>query len=277
MARPLWTGVISFGLVSVPVKAYSATRDTSIRFHQIDKDTGARIKNQRISAASGDPVADDHIVLGYEVAPGRHATFERAEVEAFKPASTKAVQILDFVQLEDVDPVYFDKTYWLGPDGDAAGEPYDLLLTAMEQRRRVAVGHVVMRNKGRLAAIRPMDGLLAMSTMRYADEVVERADVPELPTERRESEQRAVDLALQVVDAMTSDWEPTKYPNTYADELMAAIEARSEGLVLEPETEGERPAAVIDLMAALRESIDAAKAKASTDPPEAPDAQAAEG
>jgi DNA end-binding protein Ku len=275
MARPLWTGVISFGLVSVPVKAYSATRDTSIRFHQIDKDTGARIKNQRISAATGDPVADEHIVLGYEVAPGRHATFERAEVEAFKPASTKAVQILDFVQLEDVDPVYFDKTYWLGPDGDAAAEPYDLLLTAMEQRRRVAVGHVVMRNKGRLAAIRPMDGLLAMSTMRYADEVVERADVPELPTERRESEQRAVDLALQVVDAMTANWEPTKYPNSYAEELMAAIEARSEGLVLEPETEGERPAAVIDLMAALRESIDAAKAKATTT--EDPEARAAEG
>jgi DNA end-binding protein Ku len=275
MARPLWTGVISFGLVSVPVKAYSATRDTSIRFHQIDKDTGARIKNQRISAATGDPVADEHIVLGYEVAPGRHATFERAEVEAFKPASTKAVQILDFVQLEDVDPVYFDKTYWLGPDGDAAAEPYDLLLTAMEQRRRVAVGHVVMRNKGRLAAIRPMDGLLAMSTMRYADEVVERADVPELPTERRESEQRAVDLALQVVDAMTADWEPTKYPNSYAEELMAAIEARSEGLVLEPETEGERPAAVIDLMAALRESIDAAKAKSTTT--EDPEERAAEG
>ena len=263
MARPLWTGVISFGLVSVPVKAYSATRDTSIRFHQLDRETGARIKNQRISSATGEPIADDQIVLGYEVAPGRHATFERAEVDAFKPASTKAVQILDFVELEAVDPVYFDKTYWLGPDGDAAREPYDLLLTAMEQRSRVAVGAVVMRNKGRLAAIRPMDGLLAMSTMRYADEVVERADVAELPTERRESEQRAVDLALQVVDAMTAEWEPEKYPNTYVAELMEAIEARSEGLVLEPTAEGEAPAPVIDLMAALRESIDAAKAKAA--------------
>jgi DNA end-binding protein Ku len=263
MARPLWTGVISFGLVSVPVKAYSATRDVSIRFHQIDKESGARIKNQRISSATGEPVPDEQIVLGYEVAPGRHATFERAEIDALKPDSTKAVQILDFVQLDAVDPVYFDKTYWLGPDGDAAGEPYDLLLTAMEQRSRVAVGHVVMRNKGRLAAIRPMDGLLAMSTMRYADEVVERADVPELPSERRESEQRAVDLALQVVDAMTADWEPSKYPNTYIEELTAAIEARSEGLVLEPTVEGDAPAPVIDLMAALRESIEAAKAKAA--------------
>ncbi|MFN8018444.1 MAG: Ku protein [Acidimicrobiales bacterium] len=262
MARPTWTGVISFGLVSVPVKAYSATRDTSIRFHQIEKDTGARIRNQRVSAASGDPVADDQVVLGYEVSPGHHATFERDELDALRPQSTKAVQILDFVELDDVDPVYFDKTYWLGPDGPAAREPYDLLLTAMEERSRVAIGHVVMRQKGRLAAIRPMDGLLAMSTMRYADEVVTRDEVPELPTERHESDQRAIDLALQVVDTMTAEWDPGKYPNTYVQELLDAIDARSKGLVPEPAAL-DAPAPVIDLMAALQDSIEAAKQKAA--------------
>ena len=263
MARPTWTGVISFGLVSVPVKAYSATRDTSIRFHQIDKETGARIRNQRISSANGEPVGDDQVVLGYEVSPGRHATFEREELDALRPQSTKAVQILDFVELDHVDPVYFDKTYWLGPDGDAAREPYELLLEAMEQRNRVAIGHVVMRNKGRLAAIRPMGGLLAMSTVRYADEVVSRDDIAELPAERQEPESRAVDLALQVVDTMTSEWDPDKYPNTYVAELLQAIEQRADGAVPEPATEGEKPAPVIDLMAALRDSVEAAKQKAA--------------
>jgi DNA end-binding protein Ku len=261
MPRPTWSGVVSFGLVSVPVKAYTATRDRSIRFHQIERETGARIRNQKVSAASGEPVQDDDIVMGYELMPGRHVTFERDEIASLRPDSTKAIQVLDFVDLDDVDPVYFDQTYWLGPDGAAAGEPYDLLLEAMEQRGRVAIGAVVMRNKARLAAIRPMGGLLAMSTMRYADEVVEREDIPELPTERREADQRALDLAIAVVDAMTAEWEPDKYPNTYADEVRAAIEARSEGVVAEPGEEAERPAAVIDLMAALRESIEAAKAK----------------
>ncbi len=261
MARPVWTGVISFGLVSVPVKAYTATRDREIHFHQIDKGTGARIKYDKISAATGESVADDDIVMGYELSPGRHVTFEREEIAALRPDSTKAVQVLDFVDLKAVDPVYFDKTYWLGPDGPAAKEPYDLLLAAMEERGRVAIGQVVMRNKGRLAAIRPMDGLLAMSTMRYAEEVVGRADVPELPEERSEADKRAVDLALQVVDTMTDEWDPTKYPNTYAEALRDAIEKRSEGIVEEPSTE-ERPAAVIDLMEALRASVEEAKKKA---------------
>lgn len=275
MTRPTWTGVVSFGLVSVPVKAYSSTRDKAIHFNQMDRESGARIKHQNVSAATGEPVADDQIVLGYEVAPGRHVTFEREEVAELRPASTKAIQVLDFVDITSVDPAYFDKTYWLGPDGDAAREPYELLLEAMEQRQRVAIGHVVMRNKGRLAAIRPMDGLLAMSTMRYADEMVQRADVPELPAERREADQRAVDLALQVVDTLTTDWDPEKYPNTYVAELQQAIEERAQGLTREAVTDGERPAPVIDLMAALRDSVEAAKQRAAARVDD--EAEAAEG
>ncbi|WP_426571293.1 Ku protein [Aquihabitans sp. McL0605] len=272
MARPTWTGVVSFGLVSVPVKAYTATRDKDVRFHRIERGSGARIKQQNLSAATGEPVEDDDIVMGYELAPGRHVTFEREEVAALRPDSTKAITVLDFVDLDEVDPVYFDKTYWLGPDGPAAAEPYDLLLEAMEQRNRVAIGHVVMRNKGRLAAIRPMGGLLAMSTMRYADEVISRDDIDELPEDRPEADQRAVDLALQVVDTMTAEWDPEQYPNTYTAELLQAIEARSDGVVAEPEAGEEGEAPVIDLMAALRESVAAAKEKAAA---EAGDAGAA--
>ena len=263
MARPTWSGVISFGLVSVPVKAYTATREKDVRFHQIERDTGARIKQQKISAATGEVVEDENIVSGYELAPGKHVTFEKEEIAALRPDSTKAIQVLDFVDLDEVDPVYFDKTYWLGPDGTAAVEPYELLLEAMEERNRVAIGHVVMRNKGRHAAIRPMGGLLAMSTMRYADEVVASEDIDELPDERNEPEQRALDHALQVVDTMTSEWDPERYPNTYYDVFLEAIEARADGIVAEPAAEGEPDAPVIDLMAALRESVDAAKKKAA--------------
>jgi DNA end-binding protein Ku len=263
MARPTWSGVISFGLVSVPVKAYTATREKDVRFHQIERDTGARIKQQKVSAATGEVVEDENIVSGYELAPGKHVTFEKEEIAALRPDSTKAIQVLDFVDLDEVDPVYFDKTYWLGPDGAAAVEPYELLLEAMEERNRVAIGAVVMRNKGRLAAIRPMGGLLAMSTMRYGDEVVASEDIDELPTERSDPEPRALDLALQVVDTMTSEWDPERYPNTYNATFLEAIEARSDGVVAEPATDGEPDAPVIDLMAALRESVDAAKKKAA--------------
>lgn len=263
MARPTWSGVISFGLVSVPVKAYTATREKDVRFHQIERDTGARIKQQKISAATGEVVEDENIVSGYELAPGKHVTFEKDEIAALRPDSTKAIQVLDFVDLDEVDPVYFDKTYWLGPDGAAAVEPYELLLEAMEERNRVAIGAVVMRNKGRLAAIRPMGGLLAMSTMRYADEVIASEDIDELPDSRNEPEPRALDLALQVVDTMTSDWDPERYPNTYNDVFLEAIEARADGIVAEPAADGEPEAPVIDLMAALRESVDAAKKKAA--------------
>ncbi|HWJ63637.1 MAG TPA: Ku protein [Acidimicrobiales bacterium] len=263
MARPTWSGVISFGLVSVPVKAYTATREKDVRFHQIERDTGARIKQQKVSAATGELVEDENIVSGYELAPGKHVTFEKEEIAALRPESTKAIQVLDFVDLDEVDPVYFDKTYWLGPDGAAAVEPYELLLEAMEERNRVAIGAVVMRNKGRLAAIRPMGGLLAMSTMRYADEVIASEDIDELPDSRKDPEPRALDLALQVVDTMTSEWDPERYPNTYNQVFLEAIEARADGIVAEPAAEGEPEAPVIDLMAALRESVDAAKKKAA--------------
>ena len=148
MARPTWSGVISFGLVSVPVKAYTATRDKDIRFHRIERDTGGRIKQQNLSAVTGEPVEDDNIVMGYELAPGKHVTFEREEIAALRPDSTKAVTVLDFVDLDEVDPVYFDKTYWLGPDGAAAVEPYELLLEAMEERNRVAIGAVGCATRG---------------------------------------------------------------------------------------------------------------------------------
>ena len=209
--------------------------------------------------------------MGYELAPGRHVTFEREEIAALRPDSTKAITVLDFVDLDEVDPVYFDKTYWLGPDGAAAAEPYDLLLEAMEERNRVAIGHVVMRNKGRLAAIRPMGGLLAMSTMRYADEVVSRDDIDELPEERTAS--RAARRRPRPPGGRHHDL--GLGPGEVPEHLHGRAAPGDRG-PLRRRASTSRPTAksaaapVIDLMAALRESVAAAKEKAAADEEPAP-------
>ena len=160
MARPVWTGSISFGLVNVPVKAYTAVRDHDVHFNQLEKKTGARIRNKKVSDKTGKEVDADDIEMGFEIRKGRYVTFDKGELEELKPESTRAVDVTDFVDLEAVDPIYYERTYWLGPADDAAKKAYGLLLAAMEDKQKVAIGTVVMRNKQYLAAIRPLDGAL---------------------------------------------------------------------------------------------------------------------
>jgi DNA end-binding protein Ku len=262
MARPVWTGSISFGLVNVPVKAYTAVRDHDVHFHQLEKGTGARIRNRKVSEKSGREVKADKIEMGFEVSKGRYVTFDTDELSDLRPASTRAIEVTDFVALDDVDPIYYERTYWLAPDGDASTQAYQLLLAAMEERQRVAIGTVVMRNKQYLAAIRPLDGALAMSTMRFADEVVPREDVEGVPTRRAKPEAKALKLATQIVDSLAADWKPEQYHDTYAEELRARIEAKDKGkdVVEAPEEEAEK-ADVLDLMAALKASVDQERAK----------------
>lgn len=264
MARPVWSGSISFGLVSVPVKAYTAARDHTVHFNQLERDSGARVRHQNVSDQTGDEVERDDIVLGYEVSGGRYVTFERDELDELRPKSTKAIEVQDFVALEDVDPIYYQKTYWLGPDGDAASEPYALLLAAMEDRGRVAIGSVVMRNKQYLAAVRPLDGALAMSTMRFADEVVDRTTIDEIPAKADKTDSKALKLAVQIVDTLSSDWDPEQYHDTYVEELHKIIEAKADGETIEVEGGDEAGGGkVLDLMDALRASLDASKATGS--------------
>ena len=181
MARPIWSGSISFGLVNVPVKAYTAVRDHDVHFHQVDKKSGSRVRHRKVSESSGREVKDPDVEMGFEVSKGHYVTFDKDELQALRPASTKAIEVDEFVALEDIDPIYYERTYWLAPDGEGAKKAYQLLLSAMEERGRVAIGTVVMRNKQYLAAIRPLDGALAMSTMRFADEVVPRSSVEAIP------------------------------------------------------------------------------------------------
>lgn len=267
MARPVWSGSISFGLVNVPVKAFTAVRSHDVHFHQLEKGTGARIRNQKISEKSGKPVDGDDIELGFEIRAGRHVTFEKGELADLKPESTKAVEVSDFVALEDIDPIYYERTYWLAPADQQSAEPYRLLLAAMEERSRVGIGSVVMRNKQYLAAIRPLDGALAMSTMHFADEVVPRADIDGLPSGRaKKPEAKALKLAEQIVDSLTSDWEPERYHDTFTEELKEAIEhkdERDDEDVVESDeaAAGGEQAEVLDLMAALERSVSEARAK----------------
>jgi DNA end-binding protein Ku len=216
-----------------------------------------------VSEKTGKEVEADDIEMGFEVRQGRYVTFDKSELDELKPESTKAVEVTDFVELEAIDPIYYERTYWLAP-GDGGDKAYQLLLAAMEERGRAAIGSVVMRNKQYLAAIRPLDSVLAMSTMRFADEVVPRSKVEGVPTRRSKPEAKALKLATQIVDSLAADWKPEQYHDTYAEELRARIKAKDERkgkeVVEEPEQETEK-ADVLDLMAALEASVDRERAK----------------
>jgi DNA end-binding protein Ku len=255
MARAVWSGSISFGLVNVPVKAYTAVRDHEVSFHQLEKDTGSRIRYRKVSEKTGEEVDADDIELGYEIRKGEYVTFEKGEIDDLRPESTRAIDVSDFVPLEDIDPIYYERTYWLGPGDDNATKAYQLLLAAMEDRQRVGIGTVVMRNKQYLTAIRPLDGVLAMSTMRFADEVVPQSDIDELPSRRSEPDAKAVKLATQIVDSLATDWDPEKYEDTYTKELRTLIKRKDKGEDLVVEEKAEPRAKVLDLMEALEASV----------------------
>jgi len=264
MPRPVWSGTISFGLVNVPVKAFTAVRDHDVHFHQLDKKTGARIRYEKVSAKSGREVDADDIEMGFEIAEGRHVTFDKKELDALRPKSTKAIEVTDFVALADVDPIYYERTYWLAPDGDAAGRAYQLLRAAMEDTERVAIGTVAMRNKEYLTAIRPLDGVLAMSTMRFADEVVPRKDIKdikELPSRKSNPAPKDMQMAKQLIESLAGEWDPEQYHDNYAEQLKARIKDKDKGKdVVQADEDAEPTAEVIDLTEALERSLKTAGA-----------------
>ena len=263
MPRSVWSGSISFGLVNVPVRAFSAVRDHDVHFHQIEKATGARIRNRKVSDETGKEVEADDIAMGFEIESGRHVTFEKGELDELRPESTKAIEVTDFVDLGDIDPIYYERTYWLAPTDEAARKPYQLLRAAMEDRDRAAIGTVVMRNKQYLTAIRPLDGALAMSTMRFADEVVPRSDVEDVPDRRTKPEPKMLKMAVQLLDSLTTEWKPERYHDTYTEELRKRIEAKEAGEEITEEPEHEAGPKVVDLMEALEASVAGARERRS--------------
>jgi DNA end-binding protein Ku len=268
MARAIWSGAISFGLVNVPVKAFTAVRDHNVHFNQLDA-KGNRIKYEKVSSKTGKEVGADDIKLGFEVSKGHYVEFSKDEVEELQPASTKTIDIGDFVELAEIDPIFYDRTYWLAPDGEAATKAYALLRDSMEDAQRVGIGSVVMRKKQYLAAIRPVKGALAMSTMRFADEVVPSTEIEGIPkragTAKGDTEMK---LAQQIINALASDWKPERYHDTYTEELRGIINKKRKGQKITVADQGpETDAEVVDLMAALEESVKNARgAKKRTTP-----------
>ena len=265
MPRAIWSGSLSFGLVSVPVKAYGAVHDHNVHFHQLQKKTGARIRYEKVSSKTGKKLDNDQIEKGFELAKGKYVVVDTEELDALRPRSTRTIDITDFVDLAAVDPIYYENTYWLAPDGDAAERAYRLLLAAMESSQRVAIGTVVMRNKQYLSAIRPLDGALAMSTMRFADEVVPRKKIAGIPTARSKPAPKEMKLASQIIDSLASDWNPKRYHDTYTEELRGLIERKARGEEITVDTAEEEPAGkVVDLMAALQASLEGKPRRSAT-------------
>jgi DNA end-binding protein Ku len=258
MPRPVWSGTISFGLVAIPIKLFHAVSHKSVSFNQLDDRTMSRIRLKKVSAETGDDVPDEHIVKGYEVSKGRYVVVDPDELEPFIPAATKSIDLEEFVELDGIDPVYFDTPYLMAPDGPP--KPYALLARAMEESGKVAIGRFVMRNKQYVAAIRAQDGRLVMSTLAYADEVVSPSSIEELAgLDEVEVSSKEVAMAEALVASLTAEFTPDKYRDDYRIQVMDLVKRKAAGEELEvPEVVAERPQ-IVDLMAALEASVKAAK------------------
>jgi DNA end-binding protein Ku len=267
MARSIWTGAISFGLVTVPVKLYSAVSRKTVRFNQLHESTGVRIAQKRVDPSTGEEVSYDEIVKGYEIAPDRYVIVTNEELEALDPKKTRTIEIEDFVDLDEIDPVFYDHPYYLAP-GAGGAKPYRLLLEAMRETRKVAIARVVIRQKESLVAIRPMEGdVLGMTTMIFADEIVDPERIDELEAAREaESNDRELAIAKQLVESLAGSWEPERYHDTYREEVLALIERKAAGeeIATQPAVE-EEAAPVPDLMSALKASLDAVRAAGGGD------------
>jgi DNA end-binding protein Ku len=261
MPRAIWTGAISFGLVTVPVKLYSAVDRKTVRFHQLSGKTGVRVAQKRVDPQTDEEVPYQDIVKGYEIAPERYVRIEPAELDSLEPKKTKTIEIEEFVELSQIDPIYYDHPYYLAP-GTGGAKPYRLLLEAMEETGKVAIARVVIRSKEQLVAVRPMGIALGMATMLFPDEVLppERLDeVAEAASAK--ITKREVDIAKQLIESLAGDFEPDKFRDTYRDEVLALIERKAEGkeIAVQPPAEEVR-AATPDLMSALKASLDAVRA-----------------
>jgi DNA end-binding protein Ku len=267
MPRAIWSGSISFGLVNIPVKLFTAVSRKNVSFHQIDKRTGARIKQRRVSAADGEEVAYEDIVKGYELPSGDYVTIDDDELSALDPEAVRTIDIEEFVDLADIDPIYYDSAYYLVPDATTA-KPYKLLAEAMEESRKVGIARFVMRTKQYVAAVRPKDGKLLLSTMVYDDEIVRPEEIGGFDVlEKVDVGEKEVAMAEQLIASLSDSFEPSKHRDTYREAVLELIERKAAG-----ETEilpaPAAPAAekVIDLMAALEASVAAAKEARSRHP-----------
>ena len=264
MPRPIWSGSISFGLVNVPVKLFTAVRKKNVRFHQLHASDGARIQQKRVCSADGEEVVYEDLVKGYELYPGQYVVIDPDELDALDPQATQTIDIEDFVDLAEIDPLFYDASYYLVPDARGT-KAYRLLLDAMRDTGRVGIARVVMRTKQYLCAVRPVGEALVLTTMNFADEVVTEDEMEGLPGEQ-EATDRELKMAGALIDSLTTGWEPERYKDTYRERVLELIEAKSEGQELVSQPSAGPSAPVVDLMAALEASLKTPRAGRETAP-----------
>ena len=260
MARAIWTGSISFGLVTIPVGVYSATDDHAIHFHQLERGTGDRIRNRRVNERTQREVDYADIVKGRDLGGGEYVVVEREELDAIAPGRSRSLDIDGFVGLDEIDPVYFQRTYWLAPGGESSRKPYQLLATALERLNRVGIATFVMRGKEYLAAIRADGDVLALQTLYFADEVRDPADLDNVPGKRAKGgSDKELDMATGLIESMSAPWKPEQSRDSYQDRVQKLIEDKRKGREIVTESEPAEPTGMSDLLEALQRSVEAAR------------------
>lgn len=259
MARPIWRGSLSFGLVNVPVGLYATTDDRSVRFHQFEEGTSDRIRYRRVNERTGKEVAQDRIVRGAEVSAGEYVIVTDDELEAIAPERSRSIEISDFVDLRQIDPVFYQTTYYLAPQGEPAARAYGLLRAAMAQSEKVGIAYFVLRGKEHLVAVRPDREVLALETMYFADEIRDpEQELPDLPGKVAIKE-RELETAKLLIDTLTTEWDPTAYRSSYRDKVNELIERKRRGETVTRQEEPDRSAQIVNLMDALDASLRASR------------------
>lgn len=252
--RPVWQGSLSFGLVNVPVRMYKAVEDHAVHFTQFQRGTRDRIRYRRVNERTGDEVPYDDIVRGREVGDDEYVLVEQEELDEIAPGRSRSLEVESFVDLSEVDPMYFDRAYWLAPAKEEAQRPYVLLLDALASRDKAAVAKFVFHGREHLALARAGDGVIVLNTLHYAAEMRDADDVPQLPAKAK-TNQKELDLAVKLIDAMSEPWKPEEFRDTYRERVEELIEAKRAGNTVTPASEPEEPTKVVDLMEALANSV----------------------
>lgn len=254
-SRPIWSGSISFGLVSIPVRLFTAVREKRLHFRTLHDQDKVPLKQKMVCPADGKEVHPEHTVKGYEIEKDRFVIVRQDELEAAAPKRTKAIEIQDFVELNEIDPLFFDRPYYIAPKPEGA-KPYKLLVEAMEKTGKVGIAKVVMWNREYLAAVRPLDGALVLDTMHFDDELV-RADTVGGLEVKAKVDERELKMATQLIDSLTTDFKPAKYKDEYREQVMAIIERKAAGEEIHtvPTREEKAPGRAHNLMAALEASL----------------------
>ncbi len=262
MARSIWSGSISFGLLNVPVKLYSAVARRGIALNEIRESDSSRVKHRKVAEGTDEEVSKEEIVKGYKLAEGRYVVLSNEEMEALRPEKSKSIDVQDFVEIEEIDPKYFASPYYLGPAAGAE-KAYSLLAAALESSGKAAIARFVFRNKEHLAAIRAQDGVLTLTTMRFADEVVPSSELGDVfPESKGKVAKKEQQMAEALIESLSTKFDPTAYRDEYREELLSLIESKAEGKeIVTPEAAEPEATKAPDLMAALEESIAAVNQK----------------